>query len=647
MAWDDQLETNTPAFDFAADTASSIRVLAGPGTGKSFGLQRRVARLLEEGVKPETILAVTFTRTAAQDLKKEMAEVGVDGADKIIAKTLHSFCFSLLNNKSIIESTGRYPRPMIEHELKPMYYDLGKQFGKLRDKEKRLRAFEAIWARLQSETPGYQFTDIDQMFEREVMNWLVIHQSMLFGEMIRETYKYLRDNPQCIERHLFEHVLVDEYQDLNKAEQLVIDYLAENANIAVIGDDDQSIYSFKFAHPEGIREFPNTHDNCDSIDFAQCRRCPKKVVGMASKLISNNTNRTLGALLPFDTNLDGNVKIVQYKDLNSEIEGISNMIQRQIDTQEILPKDVLVLVPVRKIGYRVRNSLVARNVNAKSYFRESALTTDFSKELFSLINLLARPNDLVAWRYLLGVGSTNYKTKSYKRVLEYAQENNLNIIETLDKLESKQIIVQYTNHLIDRYKIVKSKISNMMQQISQDRNSIINLIDKKDEDNSDLRCIIVSTIEEIGLLEDEDVEKWLEKIYTSVVECISFPQNVIEQDHVRIMSLHASKGLSAKFVVVMSCIDDLLPRVDSDATSEEKRIQIEEQRRLFYVAITRCKCSMEYSGELVISSFVGLPGNEALQINIPASPINWRTTRASRFISEFQNTAPNTISIDL
>jgi len=645
MAWNDHLEPNSPAYNFALDPAKSLRVLAGPGTGKSFGLQKRVARLLEEGVDPKRILAVTFTRTAAQDLKSSISAVGVEGADEIIAKTLHSFCFSLLNKQAIIESTGRYPRPMLDHELKPMLHDLGKAFGGLRDKAKRLRAFEAIWARLQSETPGFELSEIDQLFERAVMDWLINHKSMLFGEMIRETYKYLRDNPQCYERSMFDHVLVDEYQDLNKAEQLVIDYLADKANIAVIGDDDQSIYSFKYAHPEGIREFSNTHNECGSIDFVECRRCPKKVVNMASELISNNTQRTLGALLPFDTNAEGNVQIIQFADLRSEIEGISTLIRRQIDDGKILPQDVLILVPVHKIGYRVRNSLVAKNVQAKSYFRESTLRTDEGKKLFSIINLLARPEDLVAWRYLLGVGSNDYRTKSYNRVLDYAREKNQSIISVLDKLESKQIIIPHTSSLIERYTTIKNEVYRIYQLISRDRETIISLIDEDDEENSDLRSVIVSVIEEIGLMENEEISVWFKKIYSLVVEHISFPQNVAEQDHVRIMTLHASKGLSAKFVVVMSCIDELLPRVDTDATQEEIRTQIEEQRRLFYVAITRCKCSTDYNGTLVISSFVRLPRNEALQINIAASPFAWRRVRASRFISEFRDTAPETISM--
>jgi len=214
MPWNDNLDVSSPAYRFAIDTGKTLRIVAGPGTGKSFGLRRRVARLLEEGANPERILAVTFTRTAAQDLKTEISAVGVQGADRVVAKTLHSFCFSLLNKKFIIESTGRYPRPMLDHELKPMLYDIDDRYGGLRDKEKMLKAFETIWARLQSETPGFELSENDRSFERTVMDWLSNHQAMLFGEMIRETYKYLRDNPQCEERHTFDHVLVDEYQRL-------------------------------------------------------------------------------------------------------------------------------------------------------------------------------------------------------------------------------------------------------------------------------------------------------------------------------------------------------------------------------------------------------------------------------------------------
>lgn len=644
MPWNDNLDVNSPAYHFATNRAQSIRVVAGPGTGKSFGLKHRVARLLEEGVNPERVLAVTFTRTAALDLKTEISAIGIEGASRVVAKTLHSFCFSLLNRNAIIESTGRYPRPMLEHEIKPMLYDIRDNYGGLRDKGEMLQAFEAIWARLQHETPGYVLNDNDRSFEIEVMNWLRKHQAMLFGEMIRETYKYLRDNPQCDERHMFDHILVDEYQDLNKAEQVVIDYLASNGSLVVIGDDDQSIYSFKYAHPEGIREFLQTHNPCDNIDFDQCRRCPKVVVSMAARLISNNPNRTLGNLTPFEDNSDGNVRIIQYRDLHEEINGISDMIKNQIEQNEILSQDVLILVPVRKIGYRIRNNLNLRGINAKSYFRESALRTDTAKRLFSIINLAARPNDLVALRYLLGSGSQNYRKRSYKRVLDYAQEHNQDVLAVLNQLACHEISIPYTSSLMYIYNNVRNEVESFVMEIEGERNRILSIIDPDDEANNDFRNIINSAIDEIGLMEDEPIHTLFEKLYTLIVESVSYPQNITEQDHVRIMSLHSSKGLSAKFVVIMSCIDNLLPKIDLTVTEGEQRLQLEEQRRLFYVAITRCKSSTNYPGTLVISSFVGLPGNEALQIGIPAHPGLQRRVRASRFISEFEETAPITVN---
>jgi DNA helicase II / ATP-dependent DNA helicase PcrA len=643
MAWNTGIEEQTPAYRFASDPSRIIRVVAGPGTGKSYGLQRRVARLLEEGQNPNRVLAVTFTRTAAQDLRNEISSVNVIGSDKVVAKTLHSLCFGLLNKHDIIIRTGRYPRPMLDFEQKPMLYDLDCSFGNLRDKQNRLQAFEASWARLQSETPGFPSDEIDRRFEREIKKWLKIHRSMLFGEMIIETFHYLRNNPQCTELGLFDHILVDEYQDLNRAEQAVIDLLATNSNLVIIGDDDQSIYSFKHAHPEGIREFPRTHPDCDAIDFAECRRCPKQVVAMASRLISNNNNRTLGNLKPFESNQNGNVIIVQWKTLEDEIRGISNNIYREIALGAIQPEDVLILAPVRKIGYRVRDTLVKLGISAKSYFRETALSTDELRYSFTLLNLLAKPDDMVAWRYILGYGSSNYRTKSYSRIVEYATKFDLSVYDTLEQLAIDRIKIPYSTTLADIFTKTKAKLTEIKSVVNGNSEALLDILAEENEDNTDFRNILSEAFFEVGIEQKEGLDEWFKDIYSFVVERVSFPENTSLRDHVRIMSLHASKGLSAKYVVVMSAIEELIPRLNkSSDISIEK--QLEEQRRLFYVAITRCKSSKnDYPGTLIISSFINLPGNEALNMNIPASPYNWRSVSASQFIREFEDTAPVTI----
>ena len=638
MPWDNDLDRGSAAYRFASDESKTIRVVAGPGTGKSFGLKRRVARLLEQGQNPKRILAVTFTRTAAKDLKKEIASIGIPGAEKVVAKTLHSFCFGLLQKKDIIASTGRYPRPMLDFEQKPMLYDISNSYGDIRKKQSRLRAFEAAWARLQSEPPGFPLNQEDKEFEKEVILWLRNHRAMLFGEMITEAFHYLRDNPMCNERRLFDHILVDEYQDLNKAEQSVIDLLSSECNLAVIGDDDQSIYSFKYANPEGIREFPQNHADCNVIDFDQCRRCPKQVVAMASRLISHNNNRTLGDLHAFDANQDGNIKIVQWKSLASEIDGLSDLVSSVLQKGSVLPKDILILVPVGKIGYRIRDALVRKGINAKSYFRESALSSAELKYNYELLALSANPRDMVALRYLLGDGSQTFRASSYKHLYSYALENNLTTIDVLSRCLSGELSLANITSLKAQFSRITEALKALRLAAVDSEEAFIDYMAKDESQNQDFRNLLQKAVNQVEADREEDIDFWLKEVFSNIIENISYPDDTSDDDHVRIMSLHASKGLSAKFVIVMSAVDGLIPRADADS-------DIEEQRRLFYVAITRCKSSDKgYPGTLIISSFVGLPGNEALEINLrPSNAHSWRTTRATRFIREFEETAPATI----
>lgn len=641
MEWARDLDENSSAYKFAADNSKFIRVIAGPGTGKSFGLKRRIARLIENGQDPKRILAVTFTRTSAQDLMNEIHSIGIAGAENVVAKTLHGFCFGLLHKKNIIESTGRLPRPLLDFEKSPMLCDINTSES-TKSKEKRLKAFEAAWARLQSDNPGFPPNETDRHFENEIQKWLKDHKAMLLGEMIIEAYHYLRNNPHCPERHAYDHVLVDEYQDLNKAEQSVIDLLASNGNLAIIGDDDQSIYSFKYANPEGIRTFPENHPACNIIDFDHCRRCPKKVVSMASRLISKNTNRTLGDLHAFESNQEGMVEIVQWPTLENEINGLSAKIYDDINSGYIKPEDVLVLTPRRLIAFRIRDELIKKGINAKSYFRESALSSKDLNYSFSLLTMLANPQDLVALRYLLGFGAANYRSPSYKKLTQYCKENNMDLFDALEKCSAGSLFIPGISSILKQYEIIKSKLHSLISAAHDNIDDFINILANDIPENNDFRSILSEAIETSHIDRESDIHGWLHEIYAYSVEKISFPDDTNEQDHIRIMSLHASKGLSAKYVIVMSTIDEFIPSIDTKSDIDID-MQIEEQRRLFYVAITRCKSSKNgFPGKLIISSFSRLPGAEALHLNIIANPNYIRTVSASRFIRDFENTAPTT-----
>jgi DNA helicase-2/ATP-dependent DNA helicase PcrA len=292
MAWNTGLDG--PALNIASTNDSPLRVVAGPGTGKSFALKRRVARLLEEGASPSRILALTFTRNAAASLVDDLSNLGVEGCDRIRAGTLHAYCFSLLSKQEVFDYLNRTPRPLIyfnksgvmQFEGAPLLQDLcaGGSFGGKRDCTKRILAFEAAWARLQSDEPGWAMHPTDQLFHEDLVEWLSFHNSILIGELISLALRYLRDNPASPELACFDHVLVDEYQDLNKAEQVLIDLLSGTSTQTLVGDPDQSIYSFRHAHPQGIMTFADSHPGTHDEALVECRRCPSLAVTIADFL---------------------------------------------------------------------------------------------------------------------------------------------------------------------------------------------------------------------------------------------------------------------------------------------------------------------------------------------------------------------------
>jgi DNA helicase-2/ATP-dependent DNA helicase PcrA len=183
----------------------------------------------------------------------------------------------------------------------------------------------------------------DAAFSTHLVAWLIFHNAMLIGEVIPQLYDYLHSNPGAQERHEFAHILVDEFQDLNKAEQGLIDLLSDEADVCIVGDDDQSIYSFKHAHPEGIRDWLAVNLGADDVHLDECRRCPTRVAQMANSLIGHNNLRIVPrALVPVAANGLGDVRIIQYQSLGNEVVGITNLITGLI-AGGIPPGDILVL----------------------------------------------------------------------------------------------------------------------------------------------------------------------------------------------------------------------------------------------------------------------------------------------------------------
>lgn len=632
--WNENL-TGT-ALDIASSNSSSLRVLAGPGTGKTFSMMRRVARLLEQGVDPQKILVCTFTRTAAHDLKTALTKLGVEGADRVIASTLHSYCFLLLSKSQVLTVIDRNPRPLLAFEERFLLEDLkADEFGGVNQCQRRLNAFNAAWARLQSEQPGWPKNVIDQSFHQQLMSWLRFHRSILIGELVTIAHNYLRDNPTSEFKCEFAHVLVDEYQDLNRADQALIDLLTEESNVIVIGDEDQSIYSFRYANPEGIANYNEEHQGTQDLLLDNCRRCPKLVVNIANSLISNNENRTVRSMTPFNDNTNGTIKVVQWQSLQEEAEGLAVFIKEKIEKKEVTAGKILVLSPRRQLGYSIRDQLMANGVTAHSFFQEEELAGDprdslkcLAQQAFSLLALLADTNDSVALRCYCGFGHSTLRRVAWSKLRKHCEKSGDSPISALVKFVKQEIEINGIETLREPITTLQQKIEQFRPLRGQD------LID----------ALFPVEIKELKLLrsiaqtckENATADVLLNHVRNNIAQ----PELPTDVDYVRIMSLHKSKGLTADLVVIVGCMEGLTPFIDDTTPYDEQIRQLEEQRRLFYVAITRT------TNTLVLSSISRLPLKIAHKIRAKAARKDGTDaiTVTSRFVHELGSQCPRAIT---
>jgi DNA helicase II / ATP-dependent DNA helicase PcrA len=265
---------------------------------------------------------------------------------------------------------NRAARPLMAYEQDTMVCDLAPHFAGKKKTKKLIEAFEAYWARLQHHAPGWPNTPLEQSFDHELKSWLRFHCAMLVGEVIFLALDFILHNPGHPDIPVYEHVLVDEFQDLNKAEQGLIDAISGNAAVTVVGDEDQSIYSFKHAHPEGIHEYPQTHTGTHDELLNECRRCPHRIVAIANALISHNQRLDPKVLVPYATNVHGNIYNVQHPSTGDEVQTIAEYIDWYLLQNPSVPAgEVLVLSSRRQIGNAIRDSLnTIAQQNARTWF---------------------------------------------------------------------------------------------------------------------------------------------------------------------------------------------------------------------------------------------------------------------------------------
>jgi DNA helicase-2/ATP-dependent DNA helicase PcrA len=630
--WDDDLEG--PHRQIAGSDHPRIGVLAGPGTGKTaYGLMRRVVRLLETGVDGRRILLLSFTRVAAADLRDKVATLDSPGVEYVRATTLHSYCFGLLRRDAVLDVTGRVPRILLDHEVDLTLRDIGGDFGNIHERRRQLEAFVAGWARGQDDHPGIATEDVERAFEHAIMRWLREHRSMLIGEVVPEAYRYLSNNPAAEEFAAFEHIIVDEYQDLNVLEQRLLDVLAQKASLCIAGDDDQSIYSVRYANPDGIQAYLARED-VEPHAIAVCGRCPANILALANALIRHAPGRHKPDLQPRKPDSVGASAIVQWPNVETEIEGVVAAIAQDVGSGRREAGDVLILTNWRRIGERIRARLVELEIPARSFFTEEELASDVGREALAVLRLVVNDDDAPALRVLLGLGDAAGRTDAYQRLLSVARERSETPKRVLERLEAGENLPLRVPALLKRYARAIGTASRLRDFELPDL--VDELLPDDRPEIADLRAVALDALA---------VSQNADELLRVVVEAIT--QDAVPQspDFVRVMSLHKSKGLTSPSVFVVGAVLGVLPTIRSDEPSAVAAAT-DEGRRLFYVAVTRA------AEELVISGSIAMDLADA---NARGVIYDRRTIRRvgdryivrtimSPFVSELGPSAPNPVT---
>ncbi|WP_246226028.1 ATP-dependent helicase [Chelativorans xinjiangense] len=648
MPWSDRLAIGSPAHQIASSTNPRVRVVAGPGTGKSFAMKRRVARLLEQGVEPAVILPVTFTRVAAEDLHRELVSMDVEGSDGLTGVTLHSLAMRMLMRNHVLGATGRVPRPLNDFELEPLICDLMAAHGGKKAVKKFKQAYEAAWSRLQHEQPGYVLNAEDAAFQQDLLGWLRFHRAMLIGEVIPQLYQYLRNNPAAQERSEFQHILVDEYQDLNRAEQSVVELLSDQAHVCIVGDDDQSIYSFKHAHPDGIREWLVVNASADDLGLDDCRRCPTRVVQMANSLIGHNQIRPVPrALVTMPANGPGDVRIIQYPSLANEVNGVANIIAGMV-ANGTPPGDILVLAQRGVIGTPIYEALVARHIPVRSYYAEAELDAPEARRAFAKLKLLINRDDRVALRWLVGIDGNNWHAAGYRRVRQHCEASGLTPWQALEQIAAGNPALPHTGGIVVAFNNLVAELNAL--EALPDLAAIVNTLFPQGQlATRDIRQLSLDILAEMDMEDDVEGEDVRSEFLARLQEAINQPEIPSEIQDVRIMSLHKSKGLSAPVTIIAGCIQGLLPKQPDNALpAVQQALEMEEQRRLFYVGITRVKAAPNVGspGTLILTYSQTMPVASALGAGIAPAQMQYglASLHASQFIAELGPAAPQAIA---
>jgi superfamily I DNA/RNA helicase len=610
----------------ARDPRSQVRLIAGPGTGKSFAIEDRVCWLLQNGANPNNVFAISFTNASVQDLRLRITQYcqsrGQDGGSVSIT-TLHSLALRMLRVAGLLQRFPVAPSVLDQWEVENIFtaefcseHAVGvRRAGLIR------RDHEAYWSTGVHNPPNFIPPDppISAAERAQLSGFLTrfeqVYSCILVGEIIRECVEKIRAGvvvPQNLVT--IDQLIVDEYQDLNPMDlEFVAAIINGGATTFVAGDDDQSIYSFRFALPQGIQTFPATYPNCGDHKLKYCFRCSTSVLAAAQAVIAghpsaNRIPKQIESLYAASQPpVAGSVLRWIFQNGAEEARSIARSCRALIDAG-MSPAEILILISDRNLLQGpITTALGAANVPFESGSEQNHLSSGEGRVLYDLIRVICNPQDYIAHRSLLGL-LPGVGLGTCISIKQKVVTNNLNYRNLLYQLLPNAVFSPREITAIQRLADVCAQfVGWTTDDTLADRAT--DLVQAASTFGNPIQAAIANvfaalpnalTIGEFRELIISSSDEVKASLLTEAYQRMGAEPPAIGESvkKVRLMTMHGAKGLSARAVFIPGLEEEVFP-------GPRRRPYpglVEEAARLLFVSITRARaaCIMSFARRRVV-----------------------------------------------
>ena len=586
-------------------TEGPLLILAGAGSGKTKVLTVRIAHLLAQGVNPYEILAITFTNKAAKEMKSRVEGLVGDVANRIWLSTFHSFCAKFLrfeldnflgynSNFTIYDTSDS--QAVIKAALKALnlddkYYPVGAMIGAISDAKNKL-LFASDFRKQARDFYQQKVADVYEYYERELRK----NNALDFDDLLLVAVKLLQSNEAVLDKYSkrFRYVMIDEYQDTNHAQYLLAKLLAAHwKNIAVVGDADQSIYAWRGADIQNILDFEKDYPNYTSIKLEQNYRSTKIILDAANAVIENNEGRPKKNLWT-DKTEGAKIQHFTAQSEHEEAAFIGDTIAKKHDIHGVPYGDMAILYRTNAQSRVLEEALIKRALpytmvgGTKFYDRKEI------KDVLAYLRVLYNPFDDLSLLRIINVPKRSIGATTVAKLQDYARANGTSLFMTLTQLHLVDTIKGKTKEKLEEFGILiftlvaemeDKTVLDILESIL-DRTGYLAQLEESTDPQDQARAENIGELLSVAKdFQDTNpngtVEDFLEQV-ALVNDVDSFEQ---EESKVTLMTLHAAKGLEFPIVFLGGLEEGLFPHSRTLMNPEE----IEEERRLAYVGITRAE----------------------------------------------------------